>query len=321
MGWTARDGNLWIFGGFCYADPYSGYMNDLWEFNITSREWTWVGGTTETLGYPIPQNTPRGRADGATWTDDEGNFWLFGGVAESVYGGANLNDLWKFDFGQKEWTLVSGSILNDDPGSYGQIGVPGGIPPSRRMAMAWKTSDKFWLYGGLSKFKQNAPTSLSDMWSFDIKSMRWTWEPGSSTPEVMANYGIQNIAAPTNTPGARKLAIAWSDKNGILWMFGGEGYFNNSPYFASAGTCNDLWKYDTKTKLWTWIKGKQSSGQFGTFGTPEVLGSENIPSARTRAAYWTDAFGVHWLFGGGGKVDVWKLQTQKTDCRGWGLYN
>jgi hypothetical protein len=92
--WTDSAGNLWLFGGIT-----SDFINDLWMFSPTTKQWTWVSGsattgalgTYGTLGTAAPGNVPGARVGVASWTDDAGNHWL--------YGGGNLNtysDLWKF---------------------------------------------------------------------------------------------------------------------------------------------------------------------------------------------------------------------------------
>jgi Galactose oxidase, central domain len=98
--WTDSAGNLWLFGGAAASGVSTiNFLNDLWMFSPTTKQWTWVSGsatpgapgTYGTLGTAAPGNVPGARAGGASWTDDAGNHWL--------YGGGNLNtysDLWKF---------------------------------------------------------------------------------------------------------------------------------------------------------------------------------------------------------------------------------
>ena len=46
-GWTDSRGNLWLFGGEGYDSIGArGYLNDLWEFNPSTNEWTWVSGSS-----------------------------------------------------------------------------------------------------------------------------------------------------------------------------------------------------------------------------------------------------------------------------------
>jgi hypothetical protein len=113
--WTDSSGNLWLFGGFGYdANGTFGYLNDLWEFNPSTNEWTWISGSSAvppsdgglsgqpgvygTLGTPAPGNVPGGRYAAASWTDGSGNLWLFGGTGSDLgCVGCLFNDLWKFN--------------------------------------------------------------------------------------------------------------------------------------------------------------------------------------------------------------------------------
>ena len=71
--WTDTSGNLWVFGGvgFDSAGVATSDLNDLWRYNISSGEWTWMSGsnvgnqtgTYGTLGTPAPANVPGGRAE------------------------------------------------------------------------------------------------------------------------------------------------------------------------------------------------------------------------------------------------------------------
>ena len=80
-------------------------MNDLWRYNISSGQWTWMSGsnvivqtgTYGTLGAPAPANVPGARPVPVGWTDTSGNLWLFGGVYFNSAGIRQfLNDLWMY---------------------------------------------------------------------------------------------------------------------------------------------------------------------------------------------------------------------------------
>ena len=100
-------------------------------------EWAWMAGNNTpnqkgiygTRGVASPANTPGARNAATSWTDAEGNFWLFGGFAFDANGvQAVINDLWEFSNGQ--WTWVSGSNAVEQVGVYGSLGVPspGNVP-------------------------------------------------------------------------------------------------------------------------------------------------------------------------------------------------
>src|ERR1035437_8990633 len=109
VSWTDTSGNLWLFGGYGYVAGTDDYLNELWKFDVTSGEWTWVSGsnayrqfgTYGTKGLAAPGNVPGARSGSVSWTDTNGNLWLFGGYG-SVAGRDGLpptddysNELWK----------------------------------------------------------------------------------------------------------------------------------------------------------------------------------------------------------------------------------
>jgi hypothetical protein len=152
-------GNLWLFGGGCYT----GYLNDLWEFNPTTKKWTWISGYSVASwnggngvygkqGTASASNVPGVRTAAVSWIDSSGNFWLFGGDgADSTANIGFLNDLWEFNPTSKEWTWVSGSDTYEASGVYGTQGVASAsnVPGARDSSTSWIDSDgNLWLFGG-----------------------------------------------------------------------------------------------------------------------------------------------------------------------------
>jgi hypothetical protein len=64
---------------------------------------------------------------------------------------------------------------------------------------------------------------------------------------------------------------------------------------------NDLWKYNTLSNLWTWMKGGPGF-EDAVYGTAGVAAASNRPGQRENAKTWTDASGNFWLFGGYGML-------------------
>src|SRR6202034_3318232 len=60
-----------------------------------------------TRGLPAPGNTPAAVYEAANWIDQQGKFWVFGGV--TVFFEGCLNDLWRYDPDTNEWTWISGA--------------------------------------------------------------------------------------------------------------------------------------------------------------------------------------------------------------------
>jgi N-acetylneuraminic acid mutarotase len=105
--WIDAAGNLWLFGGYGYdASGGVGNLNDLWRYDPTTLQWTWVSGGYEdnasgsygTQGTASVTNVPGARSSVSAWIDSSGNFWLFGGVGYDSAGVlGDLNDLWQYN--------------------------------------------------------------------------------------------------------------------------------------------------------------------------------------------------------------------------------
>jgi Kelch motif len=331
--WTDASGNLWLFGGDgCDASGDTIYLNDLWKFNPSTGNWTWVsGGSTGTpgndstglgdgnagsygtKGVAAAGNTPGARIAAATWTDAAGNLWLFGGYGcDSTDSCANyLDDLWKYNPTTGDWTWEAGADTNGSTqgsvdGVYGTKGTAaaGNTPGGRESAIGWTdAAGNLWLFSGAGYDSVGNTGSLSDMWEYSPTAGTWTWIAGSNLDSVPTApvYGTKGQPAATNTPGAREDAAHCSDASGNLWLFGGD-----------AGELNDLWEFSPSTGNWTWEAGGQVAdmdGTTGSYGTLGVAAATNVPQSRQDSACWFDITGNLWIFGGGG----YQLDTGHND--------
>ena len=93
--WLDASGNVWLFGGSGLSQSgLTQEYNDLWEYNPTSGQWTWVGGSNApnaagvygTQRAGAAGNGPGARVSAVSWTDQSGNFWLFGGYGYAQAG-------------------------------------------------------------------------------------------------------------------------------------------------------------------------------------------------------------------------------------------
>lgn len=303
ISWLDSSDHLWIFGGSYSASGLISYLNDLWQFDPDTAEWTWISGANTanqlgaygTQGTASTSNIPGARRDGVSWIDGSGNLWLFGGTGYPSSGSLNLlNDLWKFNPNTSEWTWVSGASTVNQAGTYGTQGVAStsNVPGARRSSVSWiDASGNLWLFGGI-----NAATSerRNDLWKFNPTTLEWTWVSGANTANQTGAYGSQGVASSSNRPGARNSAVAWSDASGHLWLMAGFGYNNT----ASIGYLDDMWQFDPNTLQWTWVSGVDGLNQTGTYGTQGEASSTNLPGARASLNARCDSHGVLWLFGG-----------------------
>lgn len=228
---------------------------------------------------------------------------MFGGIGYASVGSlGDLNDLWEYRNG--EWTWVGGSSQTEQQGSYGTEGMPasGNVPGARYTAVGWTDKNgNFWLFGGLGLDSSGTRGNLNDLWEYNPTVGMWTWVSGARTLCSIHGdygcagvYGTKGVAAASSSPGGRVGAVAWTGPDGDLWLFGGEGVDANGAF----GTLNDLWKFDPKTLMWTWVGGSDMVGQFGIYGAEGSASATNIPGSRSDAAGWTDGQGNFWLFGG-----------------------
>ena len=286
--WVDLNNNLWVFGGD--VGGFGGY-SDLWKYDITTNEWTWMKGPNTTgnngvygtQGVPGPLNNPGCRWECAgSWTDNTGDLWLFGG-----YNGGTWNDLWRYQISTNEWTWMKGSQISGALAVYGTQGVeaPGNTPCARGSYSRWKdNSGNLWVFGG------DYLNQVDDMWRYNISTNNWMWVSGTSLPNPAPFYGTKCVSSPSNTPGGRNENRAcWTDQNGNFWFFGGN---NNGSLF------NDLWMYCVATKEWTWVAGDTIINASGNWGTINVSSPLNKPDARAGSVSWTDGNGTLYFFGG-----------------------
>jgi len=315
--WTDKIGRFWIFGGDAYIlSTWTYNMNDLWMFDPSTNNWTWVKGSMGgsapgdpgTMGIPSISNLPAGRYGSASWTDAEGNLWLFGG-AEYMQS-HDLTDLWKYDVTNNTWTWINGPISG--PAVYGTMGVPSSAnnPGPRIGATTWRAGNKLFLFGGLHMV---TPTFsyFNDLWCYDISTNQWTWLKGSQSPNQMTVPGTQGLPSSTANPGARWEARSFTDISGNLFLHGGSIVLNGFSY-----QYNDLWKYDINSNEWTWLRGRLDFDVPGIYGTQGIPSINNLPGSRASHMTWSDQAGNFWLFGGTGADingihaelnDLWKI--------------
>lgn len=205
---------------------------------------------------------PAARLGAATWTDKNGNLWLFGGSDSHHY----LNDLWEFNAssfggnnpgtftgspGQWTWQSALATESVDNNGIYPPKANP--YPGARVNAVTWTdSSGNFWLFGVFGKDGAGTLGFLNDLWKYSGGT--WTFVSGSSLANQVGVYGTQGTPSASNVPGGRQEAAGWVDANGNFWLFGGEGEDQNNPPTAN-GILNDLWEYHAGTNQWTFVMG------------------------------------------------------------------
>ncbi|AEV96900.1 hypothetical protein A4D02_18970 [Niastella koreensis] len=301
-GWKDASGNFWIFGGW---DISSKLYNDLWMYNTSTGNWTWVSGDNSTnnqgvygtKGTAAATNKPGSRYGQVEWTDASGHFWIFGGYGYDGAGNKGyLNDLWMYNPATGNWTWVSGDNTRNNAGVYGTKGTAAAAnkPGGREYPAGWiDGSGNFWVFGGYGDDSGGSVGDENDLWKYNPTTNQWTWVSGDNTRNNAGVYGTKGTPAGTNKPGGRDSQSGWIDASGNFWIFGG--------WDASNNLYNDLWKYSPTTSQWTWVSGDNTQNNSGVYGTKGTGATTNKPGSRYGQNVLVDASGNFWFFGGNGE--------------------
>jgi N-acetylneuraminic acid mutarotase len=309
-------GNLWLFGGWGRdAGGARAQLNDVWKYDVSLNQWTWMGGgregvTAGSLALQVPaavDSVPGARESAASWQDGEGHLWMFGGLQSDASGKSLYqNDLWRFDPAANQW---------DEIGAEGLAGSPN-LPRGRAGSAHWVDgSHLLWLFGGECLDGHGTIGYLNDLWMYDAPARQWTRMGGSHSVGKQGWYGKAGSADPDNVPGARSGAASWTDSRDRFWLFGGYGYDAK----GVQGNLSDLWMFDASLKEWTWMGGSNTA----LSAADSVTGTmDSVPGHRAVSANWTGKNGLLWLFGGQSSLpnhqvnlltDLWAYDPQPQD--------
>lgn len=250
--WFDNNGDLWLYGGARQTASQNESFNDLWKYNPGTNNWTCVKGNanqtfaytnTASGNYPASEGIggtayyPRARSDYGYWIDNNNNFWIFAGYAQS-HSTHDFADLWKYNPTTNEWTLVKGDNQvhnNSNPQNNTSR------PIQRDAPYCWKGNDgHLYFFGGA-----NQSGFRREVWHFDIGLNTWV------NDYVDASYDVgPSINSPTgvdhanNHPGAQVTAINHLTTATHTYMF--DGYGTGSNYTtagSSAGFTGALNRY------------------------------------------------------------------------------
>lgn len=282
-------GNLWMYGGTGKdsVDTY-GKLGDLWKFDVSTYEWTWVAGTnfadiaatnaSAGLGVYDPGNSPNRRYAGFAFFNNSTNeFYLFGGSLAGWF--TWQNDMWSYSVSLDQWADRDNSISGN--GSYGSRGVEAATnwPGARHYGAAAvnPVDGTFYVFGGEGKDSTGAEWVLSDLWRYNPANGQWTWLAGTNTQGAAGVYGTKGVGDAANYPGGRFALYAGStDANGDFWIYGGYGKDSSG---SGDGGLADLWKYDHSEQHWVWMHGSNLFNSSTDHGTKSVGAVSSTPGA------------------------------------------
>lgn len=233
---------LYLFGGQVNVINHGGRRADMWKYDIVADMWVWVSGSSvanDTGNYGTQciadiANFPTSRLENkVNWTDDCGNFWMFGGGGP----GYSLNDLWRYNPTSNKWTWVNGQKRDETEIIWGvkNVADPNNSPPPGEGMSYAGSKNGFFVYGSSPKY----PSAL------------WQYIP--DPPKTNFSY--------SSTANCYEVVFLNSSNSGCneikeyLWDFG-DGNFSNeeSPthqyltsdsYIVSLIVQNCTWQKDT----------------------------------------------------------------------------
>ena len=181
VAWSDPDGNGYVFSGSGF-----GYLNDLWKYSPEVSLQS--SGTWHQLCNPCSNSLPSIRSGGVSWTDNNGNSYLFGGLASSGY----LNDLLQYNISSNKWIELCSLCA----------------PVARQLSVSWTdNSGNAYIFGG------NNGVNLNDLWRYNIAKGAWSQLCTSSS-------------CIATLPTARSGSVSWTDNSGNAYIFGGNNGVN-----------------------------------------------------------------------------------------------
>jgi PKD repeat protein len=284
--WVDNNNNLWMFAG---CGQGGSDMNNLWMYNISTNEWTWMKGadipfspgSPGIMGVPSITNEPSARHESTcSWIDASGDLWMFSG-----YGGGDA--LWRYNISTNMWTWMKGDPLAWNQPVYGTQGIPDPLNTPGRRSSYSRWADKLgnlWLFGGI------VTGSLNDVWKYSIAINEWTWMKGPNVFDDPGHYISICVEDSLSNPPARlENRSCWTDSCGQFWMFGGTTATGSYP------DKNDLWKFNPVTNNWTWVRGISGFNDPGNYGSIGVSSPANVPPSRIGSFAWQSLDGNLWM--------------------------
>lgn len=150
----------------------------MWRYTPVTNNWTWIKGSNQGSALGVygtkcvtdSGSNPSHRYESRTsWSDADGNFWMFGGIyPASLFSNVLLNDVWMYCVSTNQWTWEAGDSTSSTVGNWGTIGVlsPSNKPYGRMGAAGWMDhNNTIYIFGGSS---DAWGSFYNDLWKYTI---------------------------------------------------------------------------------------------------------------------------------------------------------
>lgn len=148
------------------------------------------------------------------------------------------------------------------------------------------------------------------VYSLDIENYRWKWISGTNISGDQGYFGTKGTFHPSHIPPSRFDHSMTVDRNGDVWIFGGENELI---------VLNDLWKFDVNLFQWAWMGGSSNIYAFdsGYHGEKGVVTPNARPSGRRGAGIACDSENNIWIYGGETSNYLTSNELWKFDGSDW----
>ncbi|GGD68618.1 hypothetical protein GCM10011514_35930 [Emticicia aquatilis] len=190
-------------------------------------------------------------------------------------------------------------------------------PTPRNASINWQDKQgNIYIFGGLGTDDNLNEGSFADLWQFSSKDLVWKNLSGSREIEKFNKDNNKKLNPTATAPTARQGAATWADKQGNLYLFGGNTGMLDE-YLS------DFWMFDLKKQTWSKLSNTQEFNKKSQSSGKNKNNTTNSPAARAKATTWVDNKGDFWLFGGTAHDyaqsrdvyfnDLWKYDTNKNN--------
>lgn len=245
---------VYLFGGYGHGFSGDGLYSDIWTFNPSTGNWTWVSGPSipdqdpvaGAAGVSATSYHPGGVQYGVLDVDSSNNIWFFGGYGRGSSNQGERSSVWRYTTANNQWAFMHGaSGAHNTINTYSDTNTSSAIPGARSKTRGFiDNNDQFWIIGGFGNGNSASQGQLNDVWTLDLPSATMTspspWKPlkgNTSTINQVSTPGTQGIGADANIISGRKDFGLFKSVGGV-WIYGGYGY-HTSPV---NGHLEDLWQ-------------------------------------------------------------------------------
>ena len=226
-----------LFGGRVDLHT-SGFSDQVWEYDTTTKRWTMLHSDIVGNGTSVPS----ARCDFAMAAADT-KIFVHGGTSEDV---RYLGDLWQFDSVENEWALLDA-----------HAGVSGTVPSGRSLHVMTIVDTTVLLFGGLVNSDQGMGSvrPTNGFWQYDINTMEWRGEylPTPFLPEGSTPPPPPTPQGPVEMTNTRIHGHAATLVGTNLFMYGGRRRSFSFVLGTFYRGSSEFWQFDLSKNSWIWL--------------------------------------------------------------------